>query len=209
MDAAEQVTEVIADAVTSTASSTLSTHAESVPVPKVLAYLASQLSTVFCRGYVPLVLSDVNFCSESFSLALIAVFLAPFIWNLLGRLQFYTRILSSLFLGRRSGASVLAIWIFFFSLYRDTLVLRAIKEQPTVEWLDSTAFHSLAGLCTIIGGTFVLTSFYQLGFFGTYLGDYFGILMKEKVTGFPFNVVEDPMYIGSTLLFISMAIMYV
>ena len=34
---------------------------------------------------------------------------------------------------------------------------------------------------------------------GTYLGDYFGILMDEKVTGFPFNVVNNPMYTGSIL----------
>ena len=38
---------------------------------------------------------------------------------------------------------------------------------------------------------------------GTFLGDYFGILMKEKVTGFPFNVLDNPMYVGSTLLFLA------
>lgn len=213
----EAVKEVIADTISTTTAESAATiaattatsaaSATDVPVPRVLAFLAHQLSGVFCRGYVPLVLNDVNFCTESFALALVAVFLAPFLWNLLGRLEYYTRALSSVFLGRRSGCTVLAAWIFFFSLYRDSLVLRAIRDQPTVEWLDNPLWHLLAGICSLVGGTFVLTSFYQLGFFGTYLGDYFGILMKERVTGFPFNVVEDPMYIGSTLLFTSMAIM--
>lgn len=30
--------------------------------------------------------------------------------------------------------------------------------------------------------------------------------MKERVTGFPFNILEDPMYIGSTLNFLAQAV---
>jgi methylene-fatty-acyl-phospholipid synthase len=48
-----------------------------------------------------------------------------------------------------------------------------------------------------------------LGITGTFLGDYFGILMKEKVTGFPFNLTSDPMYNGSSLIFLGDAIAYV
>jgi methylene-fatty-acyl-phospholipid synthase len=48
-----------------------------------------------------------------------------------------------------------------------------------------------------------------LGITGTFLGDYFGILMKEKVTGFPFNITNDPMYNGSSLLFLADAIAYI
>lgn len=33
------------------------------------------------------------------------------------------------------------------------------------------------------------------------LGDYFGILMDERVTSFPFNIIDNPMYVGSTLSF--------
>ena len=33
------------------------------------------------------------------------------------------------------------------------------------------------------------------------IGDYFGILMPERVTSFPFNVLENPMYIGSAMSF--------
>lgn len=39
-------------------------------------------------------------------------------------------------------------------------------------------------------------------------GDYFGILMKERVTGFPFNVCDNPMYVGSTCTFLATALWY-
>jgi phosphatidylethanolamine N-methyltransferase len=49
---------------------------------------------------------------------------------------------------------------------------------------------------------------YALGITGTYLGDYFGILMNERVTTFPFNVTDAPMYYGSTMSFLGTAILY-
>lgn len=47
---------------------------------------------------------------------------------------------------------------------------------------------------------------YALGVTGTYLGDYFGILMDEKVEGFPFNVTGAPMYWGSACSFLGTAL---
>lgn len=47
---------------------------------------------------------------------------------------------------------------------------------------------------------------YALGVTGTYLGDYFGILMDEKVEGFPFNITGAPMYWGSTCSFLGTAL---
>ena len=49
---------------------------------------------------------------------------------------------------------------------------------------------------------------WALGVTGTYLGDYFGILMDSMVTGFPFNVLSDPMYVGSTLNFVAVALWF-
>jgi len=54
----------------------------------------------------------------------------------------------------------------------------------------------------------VLTSMYALGITGTYLGDYFGILMEEMVTGFPFSVTGSPMYWGSTMSFLGTALWF-
>lgn len=58
------------------------------------------------------------------------------------------------------------------------------------------------------GNTLVLSSMWALGVTGTYLGDYFGILMDEMVTGFPFSVTGSPMYYGSTLSFIGSALWF-
>lgn len=58
------------------------------------------------------------------------------------------------------------------------------------------------------GQLLVITSTWALGITGTFLGDYFGILMDSRVEGFPFNVVENPMYTGSTLCFAAGALWY-
>ena len=59
-----------------------------------------------------------------------------------------------------------------------------------------------------VGGFLVLSSVWSLGFYNTFLGDYFGILLDTRVTGFPFNVVEDPMYWGAFLIYVGDAIRY-
>ena len=43
---------------------------------------------------------------------------------------------------------------------------------------------------------------------GTYLGDYFGILMPHRVTGFPFNILSDPMYVGSSITHLGTALWF-
>lgn len=37
------------------------------------------------------------------------------------------------------------------------------------------------------------------------IGDYFGILMEDRVTSFPFNVNENPMYNGTVMIFLGTA----
>jgi phosphatidylethanolamine/phosphatidyl-N-methylethanolamine N-methyltransferase len=54
----------------------------------------------------------------------------------------------------------------------------------------------------------VISSMWALGVTGTYLGDYFGILMDDMVTGFPFNVCSAPMYYGSTMSFLGTALLF-
>ncbi|KAJ1929769.1 Phosphatidyl-N-methylethanolamine N-methyltransferase [Linderina macrospora] len=83
---------------------------------------------------------------------------------------------------------------------------RALGEQPTLDLLDTPAVKAAAVALFAAGQTFVLTSTYMLGITGTFLGDYFGILMDERVTGFPFNVLENPMYVGSTMSFLGMSL---
>ena len=64
----------------------------------------------------------------------------------------------------------------------------------------------LANALFVVANILVLSSMFVLGVTGTYLGDYFGILMKARVTGFPFNIMENPMYNGATLNFLALAL---
>lgn len=84
----------------------------------------------------------------------------------------------------------------------------AINAMPRSETLGYPVFQVVGATLVIFGITLVLSSFFALGITGTFLGDYCGILMEERVTGFPFNITDNPMYDGSTLNFIGLALWY-
>ena len=73
------------------------------------------------------------------------------------------------------------------------------------EWQYSAV---VGGMLVVVGQVLVLGSFYRLGITGTFLGDYCGIYMEERVTGFPFNLTANPMYTGSSLSFLGNAVFY-
>ena len=54
--------------------------------------------------------------------------------------------------------------------------------------------------------TFVVTSTWALGTMGRVLGDYFDILMDHHVEGFHYNVLRNPIYVGSTMCFAATAL---
>ncbi|XP_029784770.1 phosphatidylethanolamine N-methyltransferase isoform X4 [Suricata suricatta] len=85
----------------------------------------------------------------------------------------------------------------------------AMLSQPKMESLDNPTAYCLGLALLGIGSTFVLSSFFALGFTGTFLGDYFGILMEARVTTFPFNILDNPMYWGSTANYLGWAIICV
>lgn len=117
--------------------------------------------------------------------------------------------LSNLFGGRKQTACYgLAATIFSLGLVRDWLYKTAITEQATHPLLAGQQFQ-LAGYALLaFGNLLVISSTYRLGITGTFLGDYFGILLDEMVTGFPFNVTGSPMYTGSTLSFLGTALLF-
>lgn len=101
------------------------------------------------------------------------------------------------------GCYALGLTIFSLGILRDYLYTEALAEQPYhPDFLLPTT--GIVLLC--IGNLLVLSSMWALGVTGTYLGDYFGILMDEPVTGFPFNVTGAPMYWGSTCSFLGTAL---
>jgi phosphatidylethanolamine N-methyltransferase len=85
---------------------------------------------------------------------------------------------------------------------------RALRAQPSHPALLSPLSQGLAVGLILSGNTLVLSSMWALGITGTYLGDYFGILMDEIVTGFPFSISSSPMYHGSTLSFLGTALWF-
>lgn len=108
------------------------------------------------------------------------------------------------------GCYGLAMSIFTLGIFRDFLYEKALRDQPAWALLVDNALivKPLAVLCFGTGNVLVLTSMWALGVTGTYLGDYFGILMDHIVTDFPFNVCNNPMYIGSTLSFLGTALWF-
>lgn len=84
----------------------------------------------------------------------------------------------------------------------------ALSEQPEHPLLLSVYSQAAAATLFAGGNILVISSTWALGITGTFLGDYFGFLLDEMVTGFPFNVCGAPMYWGSTMSFLGSALWY-
>ncbi|KAL7424335.1 Phosphatidyl-N-methylethanolamine N-methyltransferase [Cryptotrichosporon argae] len=149
----------------------------------------------------------VDWAQPSLYAAVAMVFFNPIYWNIVARNEYRNKTLTRIF-GRQKGVYALALSIFSLGIFRDAVYQHALQRQPHHALLSSPGCKALAAGLFLLGQLFVVTSIYALGITGTYLGDYFGILMPARVTGFPFNVLEDPMYVGSTLAFLGTAIWY-
>lgn len=157
--------------------------------------------------------------------------------------EYHNKTITRIFGGNAyRGTYFLALMIFSFGVLRDHLYVlfylyrgrgynqthryqRALLEQPKQAILPKEYATIVPAVLFILGQTFVLTSTWALGITGTFLGDYFGILMDHRVEGyvfpsslgarnteimprFPFNVLRDPMYVGSTMCFAATALWY-
>ncbi|CAH7686689.1 phospholipid methyltransferase-domain-containing protein [Phakopsora pachyrhizi] len=132
----------------------------------------------------------------------------PLFWNVAARIEHSTRILTKLTGSSRRGCYFLGATIFLIGLLRDNAFKEALKDQPTHDLLDNSLTRLLAKLFFTTGSILVVSSMWALGVTGTYLGDYFGILMDHIVRGFPFNITSSPMYNGSSLCFLGTALSY-
>ncbi|KAF2199232.1 phospholipid methyltransferase [Delitschia confertaspora ATCC 74209] len=149
----------------------------------------------------------VDFSQPSFWLSAASIVFNPTFWNIAARQEYHNKIITKLFGGNsRYGCYALAVTIFSLGIIRDYLYNEALSSQPSSTALQSPLISLSSIPLFLTGNTLVLTSMYALGVTGTYLGDYFGILMDAPVTSFPFNVTDAPMYHGSTLSFLATAI---
>lgn len=135
--------------------------------------------------------------------------LSPNLPDIEARAEHRTRFLTRLFRGNAQAACyALAVAIFSLGLVRDFLYERALRDQPSHPALEGPAATYAAYALLAVGNILVISSTWQLGITGTFLGDYFGILMDDIVTGFPFNITSAPMYYGSTMSFLGSALLY-
>jgi len=139
----------------------------------------------------------------SLYVAAAAIAFNPIFWNVVARQEYHTHFLTKIFRSPYYGCYALAVTIFSIGIIRDSLYKAALDEQP----LYPAIHYPVPGaILFCAGNVLVLSSMWALGVTGTYLGDYFGILMESKVEGFPFNVTGAPMYWGSTLSFLGTAL---
>ncbi|KAL1693706.1 phospholipid methyltransferase-domain-containing protein [Schizophyllum commune] len=145
----------------------------------------------------------------SLALALAAIAFNPTAWNIVARNEYRNKTITRIFGGNpKAGCYFLALMIFSFGMLRDSLYHRALADQPRVPLLPEPFNLIVPAALAGLGQLFVVTSTWALGITGTFLGDYFGILMDHRVDGFPFNVLRDPMYVGSTMCFAAGALWY-
>jgi len=151
----------------------------------------------------------LDWSKTSLFLSLLSITFNPTAWNIVARNEYNNKTITRIFGGNaRNGCYFLAILIFSFGILRDRLYHLALLDQPRRQILPEPLATLVPIALFILGQTFVITSTWALGITGTFLGDYFGILMDHRVEGFPFDVLRDPMYVGSTLSFIATALWY-
>lgn len=152
------------------------------------------------------VISTVDICEPLLQVSLFFVAFNPLFWNIVSRLEYYTRVFTKLSGSPKNGCYVFAFTIFTLGMVRSYFFELALRRQVTSIMLDIKLLRFLGVILTALGQVLVLSSMYKLGVTGTYNGDYFGILMKDRVYDFPFNVCTNPMYRGSTLSFLGVAL---
>lgn len=158
--------------------------------------------SVFWELWRRIELTEPRFC-----VAVIAIIFNPFFWNVVARWEHRTRGLTRLFGGPYVACYSLAVLILLLNVYRSHSMTVAMKGQSRWDLLENLHVYYAGATVMAVGSLLVISSFLALGVTGTFLGDYFGILMDQKVTGFPFNVMDNPMYWGSTANYLGLALM--
>ncbi|XP_072839019.2 phosphatidylethanolamine N-methyltransferase isoform X3 [Pogona vitticeps] len=155
-----------------------------------------------------LALEYVDLTDSRFVVAVLCIALNPLFWNLVARWEHKTRSLTRMFRSPYVACYCLGAVIMLLNFLRTNCFTEAMRSQPRLNVLDCLVGYYIGLAFVVVGTVFVVSSFLVLGFVGTFLGDYFGILMEAKVTCFPFNVLDNPMYWGSTIIYLGWSIMH-
>ncbi|XP_032618687.1 phosphatidylethanolamine N-methyltransferase [Chelonoidis abingdonii] len=134
-----------------------------------------------------LLLSYVKLTDSTFAAAVLCIAFNPLFWNVVARWEHKTRVLS-----RVCGSPYTAC----YCLGAVILLLNFIRSH----WMSAFRLAKMNADMFFLGLGLLLKKGIQ--------GDYFGILKEEKVTSFPFNVMDNPMYWGSTACYLGWSIMH-
>lgn len=148
--------------------------------------------------------SDKNFIQASFLtlLSIICITLLP-------HLQYRYRFISKMTgddMGR--AADFLAYFLIHIGSLKTFSFFEALFSNKRIEfeaWFYYSVFP-FSIVLIIVGLILVLFSFQRLGLRGMYFGDHFGFLMKGRIKQFPYNILENPQYIGSNLIYLGFSV---
>lgn len=168
------------------------------------------LSDDMASAFLPPIQELIDTSQRSLSLTYLAIAFNPTFWNIVAQNEYHNKTITRYLAcgNRRVGCYLLAVTIFSLGIIRDSIYHDALQHQPKYSLLPYPLNVIVPAVLFVYGQLLVVSSTYVLGVTGTFLGDYFGILMDQKVTGFPFNLYRDPMYLGSTLCFAATALWY-
>jgi protein-S-isoprenylcysteine O-methyltransferase Ste14 len=140
--------------------------------------------------------------------ACVIVMINPLFWNIVSRFEYKTHSVSKVLGGPKRGCSALAACILTLNYVRTATFHKTVDQYGYWEPLNNRLVEAVGYLVVTAGTILVFASAWKLGFFVSFMGDYFGLLLNDKVTGFPFNVVNDPMYFGSGLVYLGLALQH-
>ena len=146
--------------------------------------------------------------NEKALVACVVVMINPLFWNVVSRYEYKTRRLSRVLGGPKRGCATLAACILTLNYVRTATFHKTVGQYGYWEPLNNSMVQALGYLVVAAGAVLVIASAWKLGFFVSFMGDYFGLLLSDKVTGFPFNVVSDPMYFGSGLIYLGLSLQH-
>ena len=141
-------------------------------------------------------------------ICIILILLAPIVWNGIARLEYSTKLLSYIFGNNVKACYFLASVITIVSRTRDLIFFIVVLRNKNEFFIPFNLNYYFGSTLFVLGLLFVITSIHKLGFLCTHMGDHFGIYLDAKVTSFPFNILENPMYMGSAIAMFGVAVFF-
>ena len=150
----------------------------------------------------------IDFSQPSLYTSIFFIILCPILYNLLARLEYFYKSISKIFNGDKKRANkVYSFFMMLVGIIRNYFYYEALKVQPTISYesYDQLLF-TLSIFVAAFGLTLIIFSSFRLGVRGVYYADYFDIKMDFTVNVFPYNIISDPLYVGTTMCFLSYAL---